>query len=68
MTNANNLASLAQTKAAADATGTRYCSHGHHYARTEGGMMYARKGPHGSKQQQWICAACAQRSGKVKAR
>lgn len=67
MTNANNLASVAQTKAAAEITGTRYCSHGHHYARTEGGMTYARKGPHGSKQQQWICAACAQRSGKVKA-
>lgn len=59
MTNANNLASLAQTKAAAEVTGTRYCARGTHYARAEGGATIKVRGPHGSTVRHWLCASCA---------
>lgn len=50
--NANNLASLTQTKAAAEVTGT-------HYARAEGGSTIKVRGPHGSTVRHWLCASCA---------
>lgn len=59
MTNANNLASLAQTKAAAEVTGTRYCARGSHYAKAEGGATLKTRGPHGSTVRHWLCATCA---------